>query len=232
MNYRIFNVRTWPFVCLRIHTGGLGTPTASQHNVHSEKLKDFLLLLTRRDSNPRSLDLQSNALTTEPTRHPNPLFNELASKLANQPINQPTNWSSNQFKTKRCLWRLMLQPDRSGLSEWESVIECPLKTTEWTSERQFNMVSMRSGKPIARRYHTREIDVKPDRMNEGPYALHPVSQQFPQCCPWNSSNIGLIDDGPFSSSERHAILSLPRKPLCAGFQYSLLSVPRQPLRRF
>ena len=35
---------------------------------------------------------------------------------------------------------------------------------------------------------------------EGLYALHPVSQEFPQCCLRNSSNIGLIDDGPFSSS--------------------------------
>ena len=33
MDYRIFTgVRTWSFVRVRIHTGGLGTPTASQHN--------------------------------------------------------------------------------------------------------------------------------------------------------------------------------------------------------
>ena len=33
---------------------------------------------------------------------------------------------------------------------------------------------------------------------EGPYALQPVSrsQEFPQCCHWNSSNVGMIDDGP------------------------------------
>ena len=31
---------------------------------------------------------------------------------------------------------------------------------------------------------------------EGPFSLHPVSQVFPQCCPWDSSNVGLMwDDG-------------------------------------
>ena len=32
-----------------------------------------------------------------------------------------------------------------------------------------------------------------------PYALHPVSQKFPQRCLWNGSNLSLIDDGPLSS---------------------------------
>ena len=36
---------------------------------------------------------------------------------------------------------------------------------------------------------------------ESPYALHPISQEFPQCCLWNSSNGGLVNDGPFSSSQ-------------------------------
>ena len=31
---------------------------------------------------------------------------------------------------------------------------------------------------------------------KSPHALHPVSQKFPQCCLWNSSN---WDNGPFSS---------------------------------
>ena len=34
---------------------------------------------------------------------------------------------------------------------------------------------------------------------KSPYALHPVSQKFPQRCIWNVSNIRLIDDGPLSS---------------------------------
>ena len=38
MDYRIFNVRTWSFLCVRIlYTRGLGTPTASQHNIFDSK---------------------------------------------------------------------------------------------------------------------------------------------------------------------------------------------------
>ena len=34
---------------------------------------------------------------------------------------------------------------------------------------------------------------------KSPYALHPVSQRFPQRGLWNPSNVHLIDDGPLSS---------------------------------
>ena len=57
-----------------IHTGvGLGTPTASQHSMFdSEKQSQFfLVLLTQTRFEPRgSLDLESDALSTEPPRHP------------------------------------------------------------------------------------------------------------------------------------------------------------------
>ena len=70
INCRIFNVRT----CVRACTHrGLGTPTMSQHNIFdSEKLSQFFFLCSwrRRDSNLRSLDLGSDALATEPPRHP------------------------------------------------------------------------------------------------------------------------------------------------------------------
>ena len=52
---------------------------------------------------------------------------------------------------------------------------------------QFNMVYMRS---------------------ENPYALHPVSQKFPQHCLWNGSNVRLIDDGPLSSFQRKIVQRL------------------------
>ena len=44
-----------------------------------------------------------------------------------------------------------------------------------------------------------------------PYALHPVSQTFPQRCLWNNSNARLIDDGPVYSpfKEDRRALSLP-----------------------
>ena len=34
---------------------------------------------------------------------------------------------------------------------------------------------------------------------KSPYALHPVSQKFPQSCLWYGSNVRLIDDGPLLS---------------------------------
>ena len=34
---------------------------------------------------------------------------------------------------------------------------------------------------------------------KSPYALHPVSQKFPQRCLWNGSSVRLTDDGPLSS---------------------------------
>ena len=50
MDHRIFNVRrpTWSFLCAAcVYTGGLGTPTTSQHNIFdSEKLSHFGVLLT------------------------------------------------------------------------------------------------------------------------------------------------------------------------------------------
>ena len=45
MDYRMFNVRTWSFLCVRIHAG-LGTPTVSQHTIFdSEKLSQIVLVL-------------------------------------------------------------------------------------------------------------------------------------------------------------------------------------------
>jgi len=37
------------------------------------------------------------------------------------------------------------------------------------------------------------------RNRKSPYALHPISQKFSQCCLSNSSNVRLIDDDPLSS---------------------------------
>ena len=72
MDYIIVNVRTWSFLCARIHTGGWAhTSTASRHNMfYSEKLRKKNLLCSWRDSNLGPLDLETDALTTEPTRNP------------------------------------------------------------------------------------------------------------------------------------------------------------------
>ena len=39
---------------------------------------------------------------------------------------------------------------------------------------------------------------------KSPYALHPVSEQFPQCRIWSGSNARPIDDGPLSSFQRRS----------------------------
>ena len=59
----------WEFLPWEI---GWGTPTASQHKIFgSEKIhKLFLCSWRRLGSNLRSLDLKSDALPTEPPRHP------------------------------------------------------------------------------------------------------------------------------------------------------------------
>ena len=49
------------------------------------------------------------------------------------------------------------------------------------------------------------------------YALHLVSQKFPQCCLWNGSSVHLIDDGPFSSFQG-------RLSSASSFHTSLLRV--------
>ena len=50
-----------------------------------------------------------------------------------------------------------------------------------------------------------------------PYALHPVSQKFPQCRLWNGSNVCLIDDGPLSSFQG-------KSSSASSFHLSLLQV--------
>ena len=46
---------------------------------------------------------------------------------------------------------------------------------------------------------------------KNPYALHPISQKFPQSRLWSGSNVRLIDDGPLSSFQgRSSSAFLPR----------------------
>ena len=60
----------WSLLCVPIYTRWLGTSTASQHNIFdSVKLSHFFLRSwRRRGSNLQSLDLESDALPTEPPR--------------------------------------------------------------------------------------------------------------------------------------------------------------------
>ena len=69
-DYRIFNVRIWSFLCVRMHTG-VGTPTASQQNIlDSEKLTNLSCAPGGRGSNLCPLNLESDALPIEPPRKP------------------------------------------------------------------------------------------------------------------------------------------------------------------
>ena len=46
---------------------------------------------------------------------------------------------------------------------------------------------------------------------KSPYALHPVSQKFPQRCLWNVSNVRLVDDGHLSSFQGRSSSALCTK---------------------
>ena len=68
MDYRICSVRTWSFLCVRIHTGVRHTDSesAQQFWLGTTPKK---LLCSWQDSNHRLLDLESDALLIEPP-HP------------------------------------------------------------------------------------------------------------------------------------------------------------------
>ena len=64
---------------------------------------------------------------------------------------------------------------------------------------------------------------------ESPYALHPISRKFPQCCSSNSSNVGLIDNDPVSSFRRRsatAVFLYASLLLVIGGVMSLLLCPQ------
>ena len=73
--HRILTWITGSVTCVRgysyasVCTRGLGIPTASQHDIFDSEKTHNLLLCSRRDSNLGSLDLESDALPTEPARH-------------------------------------------------------------------------------------------------------------------------------------------------------------------
>ena len=76
MDCRIFNVRTSLFVFVRVHTGvgHTGSESAQHFWLGKNSHKFVLCSWRRRDSNIRSLDLESNALPTESPRHPLLMF--------------------------------------------------------------------------------------------------------------------------------------------------------------
>ena len=104
------------------------------------------------------------------------------------------------------------------------------------SSVQFKVVSMRSERPA----HMRSTP----SLRSFPNVASPwydlcgwlgVKQQLsylilsPQCCPWNSSNVGLNDDGPFSSSQGRSLsaFSFYDSPLQATDGVMSLALCRQ-----
>ena len=67
-NYRIYNVRTWAFLRVHIHTRVGHTDNPAQHFLLRKAHKFFLC--SWRDWNLGSLNLESDALPIEPTRRP------------------------------------------------------------------------------------------------------------------------------------------------------------------
>ena len=96
MGYSIFNLRTWSFLCVRMHTGvGHTDSDSTQHFRDSKKLSDFSVLLTRlelsghwrhRIWSPRR---SANGATQSPC-HSRPLF----------PCHTPVTWPGWR---ERCL---------------------------------------------------------------------------------------------------------------------------------
>ena len=68
-DYRIFNVRMWSFLRVRIHTGVGRTHSESEQQFLTWKNSGFFFLCSWRGSNLGSLDLESNALPIEPPHH-------------------------------------------------------------------------------------------------------------------------------------------------------------------
>ena len=67
MDYRIFNVHTWSFGCVRMHrAGGLGTPTVSQHNLFDSEKLSFPCAPDR----IQTLDLWISTPTLQPMNQP------------------------------------------------------------------------------------------------------------------------------------------------------------------
>ena len=66
MDYRILNVCAWSFVCVRIHTGfGHTDSKSAQHFWLTKTHKFFLCSWRGRGLNPKTLDLEFNALAIE-----------------------------------------------------------------------------------------------------------------------------------------------------------------------
>ena len=159
MDYRIFNVHTWSFWWVRMYTGvghtnRVSTTFLTWKNYH----KYFWCSWRRWGSNLRSLDLESDALPTEPPRFPMLAHHHdleryakcLGSYLQGQGHSVGSNpqkitaWSSEPFATKlgALSWATVLC-DNFGLL-------CSRSTSQWGFRSSGNIlvVLTTSSKPL------------------------------------------------------------------------------------
>ena len=87
IDYRIFNMRMWSFLCVHIHTGGLGTLTASLHNILTRKNSHKFFLCLGQGVNLWSYDLESMLYQLSHPVTPSP--------IRKRSITQKTEVSSN-----------------------------------------------------------------------------------------------------------------------------------------
>ena len=97
MDYRVFNVHTWSFLWVRIHTGVGHTTAASQHNIFdSEELSHFfLMLLTQTGFEPWVFGSRVWCSTTWAT--PSPLQNGRRNKIKNSKLKTHNNNNDSEY---------------------------------------------------------------------------------------------------------------------------------------
>ena len=112
-----------------------------------------------------------------------------------------------------------LQPQHGicALGKAHMCSQQPLFWQQLSVQFHFNMVSVRSEKPICA--HSSLSSGKNCQLSSTstwylcarkcPYALHAVFKKFPQRCLWNSPNVCMTDDGPLSSFQGRCSASLP-----------------------
>ena len=107
-DHRIFNVRTWSLVCVRVYTRGLGIPTTSQHNILTRENSHNFVLCSRRGSNLGSLDLEL-------------MLNQLSHPVLLATLNPLPLYVSDTLPKRE--YRVFFLEGRKTLPEWERLLE-------------------------------------------------------------------------------------------------------------
>ena len=107
IDYRIFNMRTWSFLCIRIQTGVGHTDSESAQQFWLRKTLTIFVLCTWRGLNLGFLDLESDALPTEPS-------------IQVMILHHHTKFHEERFR--------QYHPDKYSLKIWTLTVTLTLKT--------------------------------------------------------------------------------------------------------